>query len=57
MACLRVTFDPPDAERLQLLSNVEIEIDGVKRTFSSCARFGLAKLQDYNRSVVCVLAE
>ena len=44
-------------EKMKVLSNVEIEIDGVKRTFNSCARFGLAKLQDYNRSVVCVLAE
>lgn len=42
---------------MHVSSNVEIEIDGEKRIFKSCVKFGLAKLQGYDQSVVCVMAE
>ena len=43
--------------QMHISSNIEIEIDGDKRTFESRAKFGLAKLQGCNQSVVCVMAD
>ena len=43
--------------KMHVSSNIEIEIDGDKRTFESRAKFGLAKLQGCNQSVVCVMAD
>lgn len=43
--------------QMHISSNIEIEIDGDKKTFESRAKFGLAKLQGCNQSVVCVMAD
>ena len=43
--------------KMHVSSNIEIEIDGNKRTFESCIKFGLSKLHGYDHSVVCVMAD
>lgn len=43
--------------KIHVSSNIEIEIDGNKRTFESCIKFGLSKLHGYDHSVVCVMAD
>ena len=43
--------------KMHVSSKIEIEVDGEKRSFDSCANFMLAKLHGYNQSVVCIAVE
>ena len=43
--------------KMSVLSNVEIEIDGRRRMFGSCVNYGLFKLHDTNQTIVCITAE
>ena len=38
-------------------TNIEIEVDGEKRSFDSYTNFLLAKLHGYNQSIVCISVE
>lgn len=43
--------------KIRVSSNIEIEVDGEKRSFDSYTNFLLAKLHGYNQSIVCISAE
>lgn len=43
--------------KMQVSSNIEIEVDGEKRTFNSCTKYLLAKLHGYNKSMICITSE
>ena len=43
--------------KIRVSSNIEIEVDGEKRSFDSYTNFLLAKLHGYNQSIVCISVE
>ena len=43
--------------QMHISSNIEIEVDGEKRSFDSYTNFLLAKLHGYNQSIVCISVE
>lgn len=43
--------------KMYVSSNIEIEVDGEKRSFDSYTKFLLAKLHGYNQSIVCISVE